>query len=595
MHPQDRELVGTAIKDALDAIKPFETEFRIVRPDGTERVLHSRADVIFDNHGRPTRMIGIALDITERKRAEDLIVAQRDLGMSLGAASNLEEALSMCLDTALHISEMEAAGIYVVNDDSSLELAAHRGLSETFLSMVSHLPGDLPETQLVATGSPAYFCGPFAEWAPSLTSAVEREGFRSGAVVPIVYQSRPILSLHLVSRTRDYVPGHIKRALETIAPQIGAAVTRIRAEDAVRKSHEILEAFINSTDDALALFDREKRFLVANPALASRFGKDIEDLIGHTLVDLLPPDLVAQREETVEEVFRTGASMRCQNSRAQRHFDSIVNPVLGADGQVHSVAVFSRDITEQKRTQAALNEAKDLAEAASRAKSQFLAIMSHELRTPLNAIIGFSEMLQDQLFGKLNETQLSHVNHIVESGHHLIEIINEILDLSRIESGGMRLELSQFDVAEMLEHSLAIVHESARKKSIELLTQLDPGIEGIIIEADEVRLRQVVLNLLSNAVKFTPERGSIRIHTYKTADEIIISVTDNGIGIDPLDQERIFNAFEQVDTSISRRQQGTGLGLSLARTLIEMHGGRIWVESQGLGKGSTFILAVPVR
>jgi len=369
---------------------------------------------------------------------------------------------------------------------------------------------------------------------------------------------------------------------------------RIRAEAEVRKGREILEALINSTDDSLALFDREKRFVVANRALAARFDKRIDELLGKTLSAILLPALVSQREHVLDSVFRTKASTRCQDARDGRHFDTLVNPVLGSDGEVHSVAVFNRDVTEQELTQTALNQAKDLAEAASRAKTDFLTNMSHELRTPLNAIIGFSEVLQDQLFGTLNETQATHVRHIVESGHHLLELISQILDLSRIESGGMKLEWSQFDLLEMLECSVDIISETARRKGIEVVKQWDEVNNQVVIEADQVKIRQVVLNLLSNAVKFTPERGVIRIRAQVEANEAIVSVTDTGIGLDPQDKERIFAAFEQVDSSIARREQGSGLGLSLARELIEMHSGRIWADSPGLGKGTAFTLTIPL-
>lgn len=593
VHPDDSERVLASLRAALLGNRPYDIEFRIVRPDGTVRVLHSRGDVLFDNAGLPSRMVGMALDVTERKQAEDLIKAQRDLAMALSAASNLEEALGMCLDTAISVSDMDSAGIYVMNENSGLDLILHKGVSERFLNHVRHMPAELPESQMVARGAPAYYGERLSALSPKLAKALKQEGFRSSSVIPIVFQGRVILSLHLSSRKAELVPPHIQRALETIAAQIGAAVTRIRAEAEVRRSREILEAFISAADDALALVDREKRLVVANRAWNVRFGKEDEAVKGNTTVDISPPGTACERERLIDQVFETKKTIRNQYSSGGRHYDSVLNPVLGSDGEVHSVAVFSRDMTEHKLAQTALKEAKDLAEAASRAKTDFLTNMSHELRTPLNAIIGFSEVLQDELFGPLNARQAGHVRHIVESGHHLLELISDILDLSRIEAGGMRLETSLFDVLIVLQNSVDIVSEAARRKCIELATHWDKSDEPLIVEADEVKLRQVVLNLLSNAVKFTPERGRIDVRAHGTSHEAAISVSDTGIGLRSLDRERIFNAFEQVDTSTARREQGSGLGLSLARKLIEMHGGKIWAESPGLGKGTTFTLTIP--
>ena len=253
------------------------------------------------------------------------------------------------------------------------------------------------------------------------------------------------------------------------------------------------------------------------------------------------------------------------------------------------------DITERKRAQEESVEAKKAAEEASRAKSEFLANMSHELRTPLNAIIGFSEILEDQLFGPLNEAQRTHVGYIVESGHDLLQLVSEILDLAKIESGRMHLEPSRVKIVDLLENSIAIMKQRALRQDLELELKVDPVIESMTILADELKLRQVMLNLLSNAVKFTPERGKIRVGAQKVEEELVISVVDTGLGIDAADTSRIFKAFEQVDSTLSRRQQGTGLGLALSSNLIQMHGGRIWVESEGPGKGSAFRFAIPLK
>jgi CheY-like chemotaxis protein len=228
-------------------------------------------------------------------------------------------------------------------------------------------------------------------------------------------------------------------------------------------------------------------------------------------------------------------------------------------------------------------------EVASRHKSEFLASMSHELRTPLNAVIGFSEVLLDRMFGELNERQDDYLRDIWSSGKHLLELLNDILDLSKIEAGQMVLEHSTFVVRESLEYCLSLVRERAGKESIALSLDIDPDIA--VIHADRLRFKQVVLNLLSNAVKFTPAGGRVRLHAFLRGRDIVVTVTDTGIGVGAEDRERIFDSFQQ-GTRTHREAEGTGLGLTLSKRIVELHGGTIWVGSAS-GKGSTFGFALP--
>jgi len=230
-------------------------------------------------------------------------------------------------------------------------------------------------------------------------------------------------------------------------------------------------------------------------------------------------------------------------------------------------------------------------EAASRHKSEFLANMSHELRTPLNAIIGFSEVLMQRMFGELNVKQEEYLKDIYESGRHLLSLINDILDLSKIEAGRMELELTAFDLPTAIDSALTLVRERATRRGIALQKTLDARVGPV--QADERKVRQVVLNLLSNAIKFTPEGGRIEVRAVPVDGSVEVSVTDTGVGIAPEDQEAVFEEFRQVGTSAAK-QEGTGLGLALCRKFVELHGGTIWVTS-AVGAGSTFTFRLPVR
>ena len=267
-----------------------------------------------------------------------------------------------------------------------------------------------------------------------------------------------------------------------------------------------------------------------------------------------------------------------------------------------------------------LKQAKELAEAANESKSEFLANMSHELRTPLNHIIGFTELVVDKNFGELNETQEEYLGDSLQSSHHLLSLINDILDLSKVEAGKLELEPSEVSLNMVMDNSLTMVKEKAMKHGIQLNTDLD-GVPKSV-QADERKLKQILYNLISNAVKFTPDGGAVNLsgklieadsnpalgknlpvdNLYvDEADPnppdnekyVQISVEDSGIGLAKEDLNRIFDAFEQVEASKSRKYQGTGLGLSLTKRLVELHGGMIWAESDGEGKGSAFHFTIP--
>jgi len=228
-------------------------------------------------------------------------------------------------------------------------------------------------------------------------------------------------------------------------------------------------------------------------------------------------------------------------------------------------------------------------ETASRHKSEFLANMSHELRTPLNAIIGFSQVLRERMFGEVNDKQQEYLDDILGSANHLLALINDILDLAKVEAGQVELEVAPFSLRDALEHGIVMVRERALNDDVEVTLSANGDVD--VVTGDKRRISQVIFNLLSNAVKFTPARGAVNVCASQVDGEIRVSVGDTGPGIAFEDHERIFEEFQQTEAGVEQRE-GTGLGLALSKRLVELHGGRIWVESE-LGGGSTFVFTLP--
>jgi PAS domain S-box-containing protein len=384
---------------------------------------------------------------------------------------------------------------------------------------------------------------------------------------------------------------------------------REKAQRALQRSERQYRLLAENIQDVIWIINLDRSaFAYISPSVAHLTGYEPEEALNLPLERIITASSLAhvrnqlqrrggplcEREKhsawtlntEIELIRKDGSTVWVENS---------VGPLKDPGIPYAAIMGVTRDITD-RRQRMEMQQAKIAAEKANQAKSDFLANMSHELRTPLNHIIGFTELVVDQLFGPLNDAQTENLNDVLQSSHHLLELINDILDLSKVEAGRMEIEPTTFQLAPLLENSLVMVKEKGLKHGIAL--NLDVHNAPPTIRADQRKFKQILYNLLSNAVKFTPDGGNVRLSARMTnggqPPQLEVSVSDTGIGIAADHLERIFDTFEQVESSTARHFEGTGLGLALSRRLVELHGGRIWAESPGLNAGSRFVFTLPL-
>ncbi len=340
--------------------------------------------------------------------------------------------------------------------------------------------------------------------------------------------------------------------------------------------------------------EHEFRIMAENPAAIARLRGlgQAEHFAGQRIEDALPPWLARQARAQYTACMATAEARRYEITQpgSSHTHESVAVPVRAADRpEIGHIVVTMRDVAERANQERALNRALAKAEEANRSKSEFFASMSHELRTPLNAILGFSEMMGKGIGGELADRQREYVDHIHNSGQHLLRIISDILDLSKIEAGQFKLQESEAALPPLMEMCLQMVQERARRKGLRIVTEIADELPLALV--DPVRIRQILLNLLSNAIKFT-DQGAVTLAARFEPDRgFVISVTDTGIGMSAADLKTALEPFGQVEDAYCRNHDGTGLGLPIARHLAELHGGRLEIASRkGAGTCVTVIL-----
>jgi len=392
----------------------------------------------------------------------------------------------------------------------------------------------------------------------------------------------------------------------------GEIIERKGVERRLSESEERYRTIVETIEEGYYEVDVNGHVIYLNNSMCKIFDHPQEECLGRHLKTFTDEKNAQKGFQAFHQVYHNGVPLKDfkwkifrKNGKA-RHLDASVSLMRDSEGNRVGFRGIMKDVTEQMRAQEELARSKEEAETANLAKSEFLANMSHELRTPLNHILGFTELVLDRAIGELNQAQEEYLTDVYNSSRHLLALINDILDLAKVEAGKLEFTPSSIKIRDVLENSLVMIKEKALKRGIKVTTDLDNIPQSI--QADERKLKQILYNLLANAVKFTPTSGSIVLAAKRLTDRdklpkdmshsstsyLQISVEDSGIGLNKQDLERIFESFEQVESSASRQFQGTGLGLSLTKSLVELHNGKIWAESVGEGQGATFSFCIPV-
>ena len=609
------DLCGEALISGAPALQEIEI-------DSIGRTFSLRMYPKLDEKGRFLYSVHVMRDVTERKAHEREI---KRLSMLYATMSGINKAVvsvrsheelfrEICRSTAEHARFNVVWIGWLDRESHEVKPVARAGDRQDYLDKIKVYADDRPEGHgpvgsCIREDRPCIF-NDFqnSEKSKPWHQAAVTYGLRSVAAFPIYFHGEVCGAFAVYDTKTDVFKDKEVALLEEATRDISFALEVLdrkarqqKTEDALKVSEEIFRQLTDNIHDVFWMDSPDMdKIIYVSPAYEKVWGRTCKSFHENpkSFLDAIHPDDLENAMALITEGHRNKTSFSAE-FRVIRTDGSIRwifargFPVKDSKALVYRFAGLAEDITEFKEAMDA-KVIKETAEAANKAKSDFLAGMSHEFRTPLNAIIGFSELLTTGLAGEMTDKQIEYVNDILTSGQHLLSLVNDILDLSKVEAGKMELEMNEFDIKRLVETSIALFREDAHKRALQISVEI-ADYPGTII-GDERKIKQVLFNLLSNAVKFTPDQGSIHVGATMSEDKDFIkfSVSDTGIGISPEDQEKLFEPFHQLDTALTKKYKGTGLGLSLCRRLVKLHGGTIWVESE-FGKGSTFAFTIPIR
>jgi PAS domain S-box-containing protein len=531
-------------------------ECKLLQKTGSDVWLLVSAKALFDKDGKYAGSLGMFTDITERKKTEEALRLSNIYNRSLIEAS-LDPLVTIGRDgkiTDVNGATEKVTGYFrkdligtIFSDYFTEPEKARKGYEQVFID------------------------GKVYDYSLKIQH-------RNGYITPVLYNA---------SVYRD--------EKEEVIGVFAAARDITELERAKEKIQRLANA-VESSDDAIITMSLDGIIASWNKGAEKVYGYLAEEVLGKNISLLEPDNLKGEIKQLIEKIKQRERIQHYETLRLKKD-GTIINvslthsPVFDASGELVDISIIARDTTDKKIAEKLFQE-KQMAEVANRTKSEFLAKISHELRTPLNSIIGFSDMLYEQMHGQLNQKQLRYVENVSKSGKHLLNLINNILDISKIEAGKMELVYNDFELATKLNMIRNILFPIADQKNIKIEIDMDSKL-GIIC-ADEEKFVQIMYNLVDNAIKFSYQNSVIKIGAREKGNMVEITVRDTGVGIKVEDQYKLFKPFSQIDSFSSRKFQGTGLGLSLVKQIVHMHGGYVWFRSN-LGEGSIFAFVIPVN
>lgn len=601
IHPEDRERVLEVLERISSEAGKYEIEFRCRKANAVCWLL-ARGESLAGDDGKPHTLIGVALDITERKRTEQRVREIYELSSALCKTESLEEVFSCTMETLMRSLDADRVAILLFDPDGVMRFKAARGLSIGYKAKVEgHSPWKadtkdaepvlIPDIEKVDLGE--------------LNKVVQKEGIRALGFFPLASGGR-LLGKFMVyfNRTHEFQSEEVETA-QVIAGHVVNAVEQSNASG----TRNWLAAIVETSDDAIISKTLDGIITSWNSAAERMYGYTAEEAVGQSVTMLLPPE--RQKEE--DDILR-----RLRRGESLDHFETIrltkdgrrldvsltVSPVRDQNGKIVGASKSARDITAQKQSHRenkqlyeALKDSENryrrLAEtltAADRRKDEFLATLAHELRNPLAPIRNSIQLLQMQ---GVKGSDLSVAHAIIDRQvMQMTRLVDDLMDVSRISQGRVRLRKEKIDLEEVvrtaIETARPVLEEARHELSVEL-----PKLP-ILLDGDPVRLAQVIANLLNNAAKYTENGGSIRLSARRDGNEAVVTVADNGIGIATEHLPRVFEMFSQEAPALQRSQGGLGIGLSLVKGLVELHGGSVSAHSRGAGMGSEFEVRLPI-
>lgn len=593
------------VKELIENGYARELEVSLKKKDGTLATILMSSVVHRDKEGNAIYLEGMFKDISERKKEEEELIRRAklgvlgsDVGFILTSSDSLQRILQRSTEAIVKHLDAAFARIWVSHPNKEmLELQASAGMYTHIDGPHSRIPlGSLKIGHIAQDRKPFLTNDVMGDPLIDDKEWVRKEGMKAFAGYPLIVGDSVMGVMGLFSRQQ--LSDFTLEALGSLADSIALAIEHKQAEEALEKANALLEITFSSMDDAIFVVDPSSRTIIScNDAVQRILGYSREEVIGRNTefmyVDSGEYEEIGSKMFTALDntgMFKTEYQMRRKNGEI---FSSEVTMNEMVDEFGYRIGVLSvvRDITEHKKLEEIRIENEALI-YANQVKSEFLTIMSHELRTPLTSIIGYSKLLDEKIQGNLNKKQGQYVKNIISGGKHLLDLINNMLDLAKIEAGKMELEIEKIYIRDTINETLELVREKARTRNISLKTEFDPQLEWI--EADRQKFKQILFNLLSNALKFSKEGGgTVTIATQKENDMAKIFISDTGVGIKKKDLKRLFLRFEQLDSGLTRKYEGTGLGLSITKQLVELHGGKIIAESE-YGGWSRFTFFLPL-